>query len=103
LDYLARIGLQRDLRKRQMGVRTGQVVGSASIGSLTLADVYTDEPTVLSAPGLCVWAGPRMAVDDLWRERLLSEPGLSIPVGDAYAPRDILSAVHEGHRRGEVL
>jgi len=103
LDYLARIGLQRDLRNCKIDLHTGQVVGQPLAGSLTLVDVFTGESVEAPAVGLCVWAGPRMAVDGLWRDGQLAKPDLSVPIGDALAPRDILSAVHEGHNRGKSL
>lgn len=103
LDYLARIGLQCDLRNRKIDVHTGQVVGQPLAGSLTLVDVFTGESVEAPAVGLWVWAGPRMAVDGLWRDGQLAKPDLSVPIGDALAPRDIPSAVHEGHNRGKSL
>jgi 2,4-dienoyl-CoA reductase-like NADH-dependent reductase (Old Yellow Enzyme family) len=98
LDYLSRIGLERRLRTHDVPVWTGWRVVGGGDRVLLLEDVFTGRRRALEDVGLVVWAGARRAVDDLWRTGRETRFHRWAPIGDAFAPRDLLAAVHEGHR-----
>jgi 2,4-dienoyl-CoA reductase-like NADH-dependent reductase (Old Yellow Enzyme family) len=99
LGHLARIGLERDLRARGVQVLTGLVLSAITDGHLVVEDCLTRSTTALPLPAGVVWAGPRAAVDELWRD---GDVGAITgrPVGDAWSPRGIRAAIHEGHHAG---
>lgn len=98
LDYLSRIGLERRLRSHDVPVWCGWRVAGGRGRALVLEDMFTGRTRVVDGVDLVVWAGSRRAVDGLWRSGRLPAARRWRPVGDAYAPRDLLAAVHEGHR-----
>ena len=102
LDYLSRIGLNRRLRQHGVLVLTGFEAAEVTGEHVLLRDVFTGGERVCDRPDLAVWAGARAARDDLWR-LAADDPRLLRPIGDAYSPRKILAAVHEGHRVGLSL
>jgi len=101
LGHLAKIGCQRGLRRRGIEVTTGVRLSAASGGNLLLVDVFTKDVKVMAVPSHAVWAGPRAAADELWRDA--HRPHILRPIGDAYAPRGIRAAIQEGHELGRRL
>lgn len=102
LDYLSRIGLHRRLRQHSVEVLTGFDVAEVTDSEVILRDVFIGETRSLDRPNAVVWAGAREANDDLWRNEKIQFLPLR-PIGDAYSPRNILSAIHEGNRIGRTV
>jgi len=98
LGHLARIGLQRTLRAHNVEVLTGRMIREVA-DDLVLEDCLSTRLTTLARPAAAVWAGPRQAVDEVWRSHGTG-PGDGTLVGDALSPRGIRAAIHEGHRVG---
>jgi len=68
-------------------------------GEVTLRNVYSGERRTLKDVALLTYAGVRRPLDDLYAP--LCAAGLDVRlVGDAYAPRDLLTATAEGHAAG---
>ncbi len=68
-------------------------------GEIILRNVYSCERRTLQGVELLTYAGTRRPVDDLYTP--LCAAGLDVRlVGDAYAPRDLLTATAEGHAAG---
>jgi len=68
-------------------------------GEITFVNVYSGARRTLQGIALLTYAGTRRPVDDLYGP--LCAAGLDVRlVGDAYAPRDLLTATAEGHAAG---
>jgi 2,4-dienoyl-CoA reductase-like NADH-dependent reductase (Old Yellow Enzyme family)/thioredoxin reductase len=68
-------------------------------GEIVLRNVYSGERRTIHGVELLTYAGTRRPVDDLYAP--LSAAGLDVRlIGDAYAPRDLLTATAEGHGAG---
>jgi len=66
---------------------------------ITFVHVYSGARRTLQGIALLTYAGTRRPVDDLYGP--LCAAGLDVRlVGDAYAPRDLLTATAEGHAAG---
>ena len=102
LDYLSRIGLHRRLRKGGVRVLTGVAPVSSDAQSLMLSDVFTAQTMAVPRPDVVVWAGPRVADDELVPAAAYGAT-LRRVIGDAYSPRKIIAALHEGFATGSAL
>ncbi len=68
-------------------------------GAVVLRNVYSGARRTLQSVALLTYAGTRRPLDDLYPS--LCAAGLDVRlVGDAYAPRDLLTATAEGHAAG---
>jgi len=68
-------------------------------GEIVLRHVYSGERRTLEGVALLTYAGTRRPVDNLYAP--LCAAGLDVRlIGDAYAPRDLLTATAEGHAAG---
>ena len=71
-------------------------------GEVTLRNVYSGEQRTVQGVELLTYAGTRRPNDQLYDA--LTAAGLDVRlVGDAYAPRDLLTATAEGHALGMAL
>jgi 2,4-dienoyl-CoA reductase-like NADH-dependent reductase (Old Yellow Enzyme family) len=71
-------------------------------GEISLRNVYSGERRTLQGVALLTYAGTRRPVDDLYAP--LCAAGLDVRlIGDAYAPRDLLTATAEGHAAGLAI
>jgi len=99
IAYVNLIGVYRRLHQ----VRA-EIVGAAlpqrwSSRQLTYVNAFNGDETVIDHVDLFLHATPREAQDELAAG--LRSHGLEVHVvGDAYAPRTLLAAIHEGHRAG---
>lgn len=98
MDYLSRIGMIRYLRSHGVMFLGGVGVAGVSESGLEAQDLFSRITTVLEPPAILVWATHRRAVTlEGGRQR-----GIRM-IGDAYAPRDIASAIEEGSRAAADL
>jgi len=68
-------------------------------GEVVLRNVYSGARRTVQNVALLTYAGTRRPVDDLYAP--LTAAGIDVRlVGDAYAPRDLLTATAEGHATG---
>ena len=99
IAYVNLIGVYRRLYQAR-----AEIVGAAlpvrwSGRQLTYANAFNGDETVVDDVDVFLHATPREAQDSLATG--LRDRGLEVHVvGDAYAPRTLLAAIHEGHRAG---
>jgi 2,4-dienoyl-CoA reductase-like NADH-dependent reductase (Old Yellow Enzyme family) len=99
IAYVNLIGVYRRLHQAR-----AEIVGAAlpqrwSSRQLTYVNAFNGDETVIDHVDLFLHATPREAQDELAAG--LRSHGLEVHVvGDAYAPRTLLAAIHEGHRAG---
>jgi hypothetical protein len=71
-------------------------------GRLTYANAFSGEEAAVDSVALFAYATPRIATDELAAP--LRARGMDVRlIGDAFAPRAMLAAVHEGNRLGSTL
>jgi pyruvate/2-oxoglutarate dehydrogenase complex dihydrolipoamide dehydrogenase (E3) component len=91
-------------RLKRAGVRihTSVRVVQLAQSQLTLEDVHTRERRVVSSIDEIVLSGCRRAEDSLLAQLKLRPSGewRLVAIGDCLAPRDIASAIWDGHRAG---
>ena len=99
IAYVNLIGVYRRLHQAR-----AEIVGAAlpqrwTSRQLTYVNAFNGDETVIDHVDLFLHATPREAQDELAAG--LRSQGLEVHVvGDAYAPRTLLAAIHEGHRAG---
>lgn len=96
LDYLSKIGLHRRLRENGVCVHLGFQVSEVTPDNVTIQDLYTSKRKEIGPFDLVVWAGERASNDLAFSMALTGKRNFKV-IGDAYSPRDIMSAIHEGH------
>jgi dimethylglycine catabolism A len=95
-------GILRRLAARRVEALTCRTVVAVAGGAVTLRHVLTGEAETLAGVDLFTCAGPRAPRDVLAAE--LRAAGIAVRVvGDALAPRLMLSAVREGQAAGEAI
>lgn len=99
VNYCSAIGVHRRLYEADVQFEFAAEPVSLDGDVLSWRNVYTGRVRTLAEVDLLVWSTPRIADDELDPE--LRRYGIAVHlVGDAMSPRNILSAIHEGHAAG---
>ena len=97
--YVNLIGVYRRLYKAHVEIVGASLPTRFSGTSLTYANAFNGEMKTIDGVALFTYATPRIANDALAAP--LRTRGIDVRlIGDAFAPRAILAAVHEGNRVG---
>jgi hypothetical protein len=97
--YVNLIGVYRRLYKAHAEIIGASVPTRFAGGTLTYANAFNGEEKTIDGVTLFTYATPRIANDALAAP--LRARGIDVRlIGDAFAPRAILAAVHEGNRVG---
>jgi glycine/D-amino acid oxidase-like deaminating enzyme len=99
IAYVNLIGVYRRLHQARADIIGAALPVRWTGRQLTYANAFNGDETVIDQVDLFLHATPREAQDALVAG--LRGRGLEVHVvGDAYAPRTLLAAIHEGHRAG---
>lgn len=99
IAYVNLIGVYRRLHQAHADIIVSALPVRWQGRLLTYVNPFNGDEKVIDQVDLFLHATPREAQDSLAAE--LRERGLEVHVvGDAYAPRTLLAAIHEGHRAG---
>ena len=99
IAYVNLIGVYRRLYKAHAEIIGASLPTRFAAGKLTWANAFTGEAQVVEDVALFTYATPRIASDELAAP--LRAAGFDVRlIGDAFAPRAMLAAVHEGNRLG---
>ncbi len=102
VPYVGQLGVYRRLYAARVEIVVASVPKRIEAGRVTVANAFSGEERVIDDVGLFAYATPRIARDELATP--LCERGLAVQlIGDAFAPRSMLAAVHEGNRVGNAL
>ena len=99
IAYVNLLGVYRRLYKSHAEIIGASLPTRFADGKLTYANAFTGEAHVVEDVALFTYATPRIASDGLAAP--LRAIGIDVRlIGDAFAPRAMLAAVHEGNRLG---
>ncbi len=102
IAYVNLLGVYRRLYKARAEIIGASLPTRFKGGKLTYANAFSGDEQALEAVALFAYATPRIASDELAAP--LRAKGIDARlIGDAFAPRAMLAAVHEGHRLGNAL
>ena len=102
IAYVNLIGVYRRLYKAGVEIIGASLPTRFKAGKLTYANAFSGAERTLEGVALFAYATPRIANDELAAP--LRARGLEVRlIGDAFAPRAMLAAVHEGNRLGNEL
>lgn len=102
IAYVNVLGVYRRLYGAHAEIVVASLPTRYKAGVLTYANAFTGEEGSVRDAALFAYATPRMASDELAQP--LRARGVEVRlIGDAFAPRSLLAAVHEGHRAGNAL
>jgi 2,4-dienoyl-CoA reductase-like NADH-dependent reductase (Old Yellow Enzyme family) len=102
VSYTGQLGVYRRLYAARVDIVLASAPVQFADGRLTIANAFNGDRTGIADVDLFTWATPRLADDAL--EAPLRAAGLDVRlVGDAFSPRTMLAAVHEGHAAGLAL
>ncbi|MEE8555089.1 MAG: oxidoreductase, partial [bacterium] len=102
VPYVSGIGVYRRLYRAGVEIVLAAAPVSRQGGRFTYRNVFTGETGTIDGVTLACYATPRIADGALAEP--LRQAGIEVHlVGDCYAPRSPLAAVHEGHRVGSGL
>jgi 2,4-dienoyl-CoA reductase-like NADH-dependent reductase (Old Yellow Enzyme family) len=100
--YVGLLGVYRRLYRAGVEIVVAAVPKRFAAGRVVHANAFTGEERTIDDVALFAYATPRLADDRLAAP--LRAQGLAVRLaGDAFAPRAMLAAVHEGHRIGNEL
>lgn len=102
IAYVNLIGVYRRLYRARVQVIGASVPTRLKAGRITYANAFSGDEQTLEGVALFTYATPRIANDELAAP--LRARGIDVRlIGDAFAPRAMLAAVHEGNRLGSEL
>jgi hypothetical protein len=102
VSYVGLLGVYRRLYLAKVEIVVAAVPRRFGAGRVVHANALTGEERAIDDVALFAYATPRVANDALTAP--LRAHGLDVRLaGDAFAPRAMLAAVHEGHRVGNEL
>ena len=102
IAYVNLLGVYRRLYKARAEIVLASTPRSFKGGVLTHANAFSGDEQSIGDVALFTYATPRIASDELAQP--LRAKGIDVRlIGDAFAPRAMLAAVHEGHRLGNAL
>ena len=100
--YVGLLGVYRRLYRARVEIIVAAVPKRFAARRVVHANAFTGEERAIEDVALFAYATPRLADDRLAAP--LRAQGLEVRLaGDAFAPRAMLAAVHEGHRIGNEL
>jgi hypothetical protein len=100
--YVGLLGVYRRLYQAKVEIVVAAVPKRFAAQRVVHANAFTGEERAIEDVALFAYATPRLADDRLAAP--LRAQGLEVRLaGDAFAPRAMLAAVHEGHRIGNEL
>ncbi len=95
--------IHQALARRNIALRTLEIVTGFSDGTLHLAQIFTGEARTIPARSLVI-VGQRQPGSALYDALAVDNPFRSLHLtGDANAPGAIAHAVYQGHKTGEEL
>ena len=101
VNYCSALGVHRRLHGLEVEIVTAtEPVEIRDDGTVRCRNVFSGHEGVIEEVDTVVFATPRRVVDTLARALADLSPAL---IGDCLAPRDLSSAIHEGHRVGNAL
>ena len=99
IAYVNLLGVYRRLYKAHAEIVGASVPARFAAGKLTYTNAFSGDEQAVEGVALFTYATPRVANDDLAAP--LRARGIEVRlIGDAFAPRAMLAAVHEGNRLG---
>jgi hypothetical protein len=102
LPYVNLLGVYRRLYRAGVEMVYAALPRSFERGRFVAANAFSGAESIVDDVALFVYATPRLADDALAAP--LRERGFDIRlIGDCFAPRTLMAAVHEGNRAGEEL
>lgn len=102
IAYVNLIGVYRRLYKARVEIIGASVPTRLKAGKITYANAFSGDEQTLEGVALFTYATPRIANGELAAP--LRARGIDVRlIGDAFAPRAMLAAVHEGNRLGSEL
>jgi 2,4-dienoyl-CoA reductase-like NADH-dependent reductase (Old Yellow Enzyme family) len=102
IAYVNLLGVYRRLYKARAEIAGASVPTRFKDGRLTYANAFNGDEKTVDGVALFTYATPRIASDELAAP--LRAKGIDVRIiGDAFAPRAMLAAVHEGHHLGNAL
>ena len=102
VSYVSVLGIYRRLYMAGVAIELAAVPKSFRAGKVTIANAFTGRERTLDGVTAFVYATPRLVNDELVAP--LRAHGLPVHlVGDCFAPRAMLAAIHEGHRVGNTI
>jgi hypothetical protein len=102
IAYVNLLGVYRRLYKARAEIIGASVPTRFKGGKLTYANAFSGDEQAVEGVALFAYATPRIASDELAAP--LRAKGIDVRlIGDAFAPRALLAAVHEGHHLGNAL
>src|SRR5262245_22490315 len=102
VSYVGLLGVYRRLYAAKVEIVVAAVPKRFAARRVVHANTFTGDEQVIDDVALFAYATPRLADDRLAAP--LRARGIEVRLaGDAFAPRAILAAVHEGHRIGNEL
>jgi 2,4-dienoyl-CoA reductase-like NADH-dependent reductase (Old Yellow Enzyme family) len=102
IAYVNLLGVYRRLYKARAEIIGASAPTRFKGGALTYANAFSGDEQAVDGVTLFAYATPRIASDELAAP--LRAKGIDVRlIGDAFAPRAMLAAVHEGHHLGNAL
>jgi len=91
------IGVLKRLHAKNVDIVLSSAIAGFADGVVTLANVFNGKTREIENVSALVYSTPRIANDALAREA--RSRGLPFRlIGDAYSPRSMIAAIHEGHK-----
>lgn len=102
VSYVGVLGIYRRLYTAAVEIELAAVPKRVASGTVTFANAFTGREKTIEDVTAFVYATPRLVNDTLAAP--LRAHGLSVHlVGDCFAPRGMLAAIHEAHRVGNAM
>lgn len=102
VSYVSVLGIYRRLYTAEVEIELAAVPKMVRAGTVTIANAFTGKERAIDGVTAFVYATPRLVNDGLAAP--LRAHGLQVHlVGDCFAPRAMLAAIHEGHRVGNTI
>ncbi|MEQ8817452.1 MAG: FAD-dependent oxidoreductase [Thalassobaculum sp.] len=102
VNHCSAIGVHRRLYAAGVEIVHAAEIEGYVDGTLTWRNPYTGAPGRIDGVDLLVYSTPRQAQDALAAPLRDAGIGVSL-VGDAMSPRNLITAIHEGHAVGNTL
>ena len=91
------IGVLKRLHAKNAEIVVSSAIQGYADGTVTLVNVFNGKTREIPNVSTLVYSTPRIATDALAGE--MRARGIAVRlIGDAYAPRSMIAAIHEGHR-----
>ncbi len=102
VSYVGVLGIYRRLYTAGVEIELAALPTMVRAGMVTITNAFTGKERTIDGVAAFVYATPRRVNDELAAP--LRAHGLPVHlVGDCFAPRAMLAAIHEGHRVGNTI